>query len=146
MARICSKGLCVQPAEPGCNGRCAGHAVKTDRGERATYNTEHERLRVECFERDRWTCRTCGWCPQFVAEVIECVDQFGIEMMPTQMILDELKKVYKLKGPDRQWLESDHIFPATERPDLAYTLSNRQTLCNRCHYKKTKEYTERGNR
>lgn len=35
-------------------------------------------------------------------------------------------------------LEVDHIEPVRTRPDLAYELSNLQTLCVRCHSRKTR--------
>lgn len=35
-------------------------------------------------------------------------------------------------------LEIDHIQPVRDRPDLAYDLDNLQTLCGRCHAKKTR--------
>lgn len=39
---------------------------------------------------------------------------------------------------ERRRLEIDHIEPVRDRPDLAYTLSNLQTLCGRCHARKTR--------
>ncbi|PKQ13217.1 MAG: endonuclease [Alphaproteobacteria bacterium HGW-Alphaproteobacteria-1] len=38
----------------------------------------------------------------------------------------------------RHRLEIDHIEPVRTRPDLAYSLSNLQTLCGRCHARKTR--------
>ncbi|MEM9966480.1 MAG: HNH endonuclease signature motif containing protein [Pseudomonadota bacterium] len=38
----------------------------------------------------------------------------------------------------RRGLECDHILPVRDRPDLAYTLSNLQILCGRCHARKTR--------
>ena len=35
-------------------------------------------------------------------------------------------------------LEVDHIQPVRTRPDLAYSLENLQTLCPRCHSRKTR--------
>lgn len=35
-------------------------------------------------------------------------------------------------------LEIDHIEPVKLRPDLAYSLNNLQTLCGRCHARKTR--------
>ena len=34
-------------------------------------------------------------------------------------------------------LEVDHIEPVRKRPDLAYEMGNLQTLCARCHSRKT---------
>lgn len=39
---------------------------------------------------------------------------------------------------ERRGLECDHIEPVRDRPDLAYTLSNLQILCGRCHSRKTR--------
>jgi len=38
----------------------------------------------------------------------------------------------------RRRLEIDHMEPVRHRPDLAYSLSNLQTLCGRCHARKTR--------
>ncbi|WP_398577353.1 HNH endonuclease [Staphylococcus sp. IVB6181] len=42
----------------------------------------------------------------------------------------------KLTINQHQSLEVDHIIPLEERPDLAYDLSNLQSLCNSCHSRK----------
>ena len=39
---------------------------------------------------------------------------------------------------ERRRLEIDHIEPVRTRPDLAYSLANLQTLCGRCHARKTR--------
>lgn len=39
---------------------------------------------------------------------------------------------------ERRRLEVDHIEPVRDRPDLAYSLTNLQTLCGRCHARKTR--------
>jgi 5-methylcytosine-specific restriction enzyme A len=39
---------------------------------------------------------------------------------------------------ERRRLEIDHIEAVRHRPDLAYSLSNLQTLCGRCHARKTR--------
>lgn len=38
----------------------------------------------------------------------------------------------------RHRLEIDHIEPVRTRPDLAWSLANLQTLCGRCHSRKTR--------
>lgn len=38
----------------------------------------------------------------------------------------------------RKRLECDHVLPVRDRPDLAYSLSNLQILCPRCHARKTR--------
>lgn len=35
-------------------------------------------------------------------------------------------------------LEVDHVIPIRKRPDLAYDMSNLQSLCASCHTKKTR--------
>lgn len=39
---------------------------------------------------------------------------------------------------DRRRLEVDHIKPVRTHPDLAYVMSNLQTLCIACHARKTR--------
>ena len=39
---------------------------------------------------------------------------------------------------ERRRLECDHGLPVRDRPDLAYSLSNIQVLCGRCHARKTR--------
>lgn len=39
---------------------------------------------------------------------------------------------------ERRRLEIDHIEPVKTHPDLAYVLANLQTLCGRCHARKTR--------
>ena len=39
---------------------------------------------------------------------------------------------------ERRRLEIDHIEAVRTRPDLAYSLSNIQVLCGRCHARKTR--------
>jgi len=39
----------------------------------------------------------------------------------------------------RQRLEVDHIRPVRDAPELAFELSNLQTLCSSCHTLKTRE-------
>lgn len=39
---------------------------------------------------------------------------------------------------ERRRLECDHIEPVRDRPNLSYVLSNLQTLCGRCHARKTR--------
>lgn len=43
-----------------------------------------------------------------------------------------------VKCGERRRLEVDHIEPVRDRPDLAYSLTNLQTLCGRCHARKTR--------
>ncbi|MGJ8586977.1 MAG: HNH endonuclease [Yoonia sp.] len=39
---------------------------------------------------------------------------------------------------ERRGLECDHIEPVKTHPELAFTLSNLQMLCGRCHARKTR--------
>jgi len=39
---------------------------------------------------------------------------------------------------ERRRLEVDHVLPVRDRPDLSYSLGNLQTLCGRCHSRKTR--------
>ncbi len=39
---------------------------------------------------------------------------------------------------ERRRLEIDHIQPVRTHPELSYSLANLQTLCGRCHSRKTR--------
>lgn len=39
---------------------------------------------------------------------------------------------------ERRRLECDHVLPVRDHPELAYSLSNLQILCGRCHARKTR--------
>jgi len=39
---------------------------------------------------------------------------------------------------ERRRLEIDHVHPVRTHPELAYSLANLQTLCGRCHARKTR--------
>lgn len=43
-----------------------------------------------------------------------------------------------VKCGSRHRLEVDHVASVRDRPDLAFTLSNAQTLCATCHNAKTR--------
>lgn len=66
-----------------------------------------------------------------------------------KVIKSERWKALRLQALDRdEWacvecgtryrLEVDHILPVRDRPDLSYSLGNLQTLCGRCHARKTR--------
>lgn len=40
--------------------------------------------------------------------------------------------------PERRRLEVDHIQPVRTHPELSFDLGNLQTLCGRCHARKTR--------
>lgn len=39
---------------------------------------------------------------------------------------------------ERRRLEVDHVLPVRDRPELSFVLGNLQTLCGRCHARKTR--------
>ena len=39
---------------------------------------------------------------------------------------------------ERRGLEVDHVLPVRDRPDLAWSIDNLQSLCGRCHARKTR--------
>jgi 5-methylcytosine-specific restriction enzyme A len=39
---------------------------------------------------------------------------------------------------ERRRLEIDHVLPVRDRPDLAFEITNLQTLCGSCHARKTR--------
>ncbi|MDD4312265.1 MAG: HNH endonuclease [Eubacteriales bacterium] len=49
----------------------------------------------------------------------------------------------KRYGRNKPAVVAHHIEPITERPELAYVLSNRRALCDACH---NKRHPEKGGR
>ena len=43
-----------------------------------------------------------------------------------------------VRCPERRRLEVDHILPVKTHPELAFDMSNLQTLCGPCHARKTR--------
>ena len=136
-------------SEPGCGGvaaagepRCEEHARQhrtashrlydSQRGSRVErgYDSDHDRLRIQCFQRDDWRCRECGWEP----DVVRGCRLADIEAPPAEVVLDELRRA-KLAGDPR--VHADHVLPIADRPELRLDLANMQTLCDWCHRCKT---------
>jgi hypothetical protein len=97
---------------------------------RRGYDAEHEKLRIQCFERDHWRCVDCGWEPSVVRDFKE----YQLGDPPLQIILDELRTRWH-KG--ERHLHADHDVAIQERADLRLCLDNYRTRCNRCHAAKT---------
>jgi 5-methylcytosine-specific restriction endonuclease McrA len=96
------------------------------------YNTASwDRIRIQCFERDGWTCIDCGWQPR----IVETWARLGTNRLPpTAAILAELRQRYNAK---QTHLHCDHIETIAARAELRLTLSNLATRCNRCHDRRT---------
>jgi 5-methylcytosine-specific restriction endonuclease McrA len=75
------------------------------------------RIRREVFSRDEFTCKACDW---------------------TAIVPDEWAGRYTISGTNAagKWvyLELDHVLPYSLGGP--FTVSNLQTLCNRCNAKK----------
>jgi 5-methylcytosine-specific restriction endonuclease McrA len=139
--RGCSESGCRGAAAPG-SARCETHTASIRsasqrfhddrRGSRIErgYDGAHERLRVQCFQRDDWRCCTCGWEPQVVMD-FRIAD---LGTVPADAVLDELRRA-KLAG--ERHLHADHVLPIADRPELRLDLGNMQTLCDWCHKRKT---------
>jgi 5-methylcytosine-specific restriction enzyme A len=128
---------------PGCpeltlGGPCQVHRRQQQRGHdmrRGTptergYDADHRRLRILCFQRDRWRCVDCGWEPVIVADF----RRFELGDPPTDRILAELRDRHNRK---ERHLHADHQIPISERPDLRLDLDNLRTRCDGCHNAKT---------
>lgn len=132
----CSAG-CGRLANAG-SGRCPACTKKdqrqhdTRRGTPSArgYDADHQRLRLQAFERDGWRCVDCGWEP----DIIRGFRQNDLGEPPTDEILEELRqrKVLKLRH-----LHGEHDVPVVDRPDLRLDLDNYRTRCNLCHAVKT---------
>ena len=129
-----------QCSQPGCSAllsegsRCPNHIRRHYSGKTVErgYDAVHERLRVQCFQRDDWRCRACGWEP----EVVGLYRNLNMGDPPVATVMKELRSRFAAK--DRH-LHADHIKDIAVRPDLARDLDNYQTLCSVCHGRKTRE-------
>ncbi len=140
--RSCSEVGCANLVE--C-GKCASHkrviwrllarqsGTSTERG----YDAKHRKMRVSCFVRDEWKCVDCGWKPDILSDF----HRFGLGEPPVERILAELSQNFRAR---KIHLVADHIIPIQVRPDLRLELSNLQTLCDKCHNRKTLEEVKRG--
>jgi 5-methylcytosine-specific restriction endonuclease McrA len=95
------------------------------------YDAYHRRLRILCFQRDRWRCVDCGWEPDIAADF----RRFELGDPPTDRVLAELRDRHN-RG--ERHLHANHQIPIAERPDLRLDLANLQTLCDGCHSAKTR--------
>jgi 5-methylcytosine-specific restriction endonuclease McrA len=95
------------------------------------YDADHRKLRILCFQRDSWRCVTCGWEPDIVTDC----RRFELGDPPVEKVLDELRQ--RLNRGERH-LHADHRVPIAVRPELRLALDNLQTLCDRCHNRKTR--------
>lgn len=139
--RGCSEAGCGAFAA-GSESRCEEHARKhrsasqclydSQRGSRVErgYDSDHQRLRVLCFQRDEWRCRACGWEP----DVVRDCRLAGIDAPPAAVVLEELRRA---KNARERHLHADHILPIATHPGLRLELENLQTLCDWCHRCKT---------
>ena len=134
-------------SSPGCRGvcdeggYCLTHRRQRDR-QRGTpvergYDAEHRKLRILCFQRDSWRCADCGWEPDIVADC----RRFELGDPPVEKVLNELRQ--RLNRGERH-LHADHRVPIAARPDLRLVLDNLQTLCDRCHNRKTRREKDGG--
>jgi 5-methylcytosine-specific restriction endonuclease McrA len=113
---------------------CAACSQKreTRRGSSADrgYGKQHRKLRILCFTRDEWRCRKCGWEPAIIEEFRKC----DMGMPESEVVLKELRKAFAL---GERHLHADHIVPIEQDENRRLDLENMQTLCDRCHRRKT---------
>lgn len=136
-SRLCSYagGRCPNDALPG--GLCEKHATvrkSRDAELQKHYGRQHRKLRIQCFERDGWTCKRCGWKPKAILDWEE-LQQFSKFPFPSSESLQQQMTAEYRKG--RRILEAHHLQDVETRPDLAADLSNYQTLCDACHAAET---------
>jgi 5-methylcytosine-specific restriction enzyme A len=134
--RACSTPGCAGLAEngPRCEAckKLQDRVYESRRGSpwRRGYDDVHQRLRIQCFQRDGWRCVDCGWEPDVIREA----RLYGLPEPPTDVILRELRQRF---NRDDVHLHGDHDIPIEQRPDLRLDLDNYRTRCNRCHSAKT---------
>jgi hypothetical protein len=129
--RNCSNG-CGRLTDNGA--RCATCQKQTDERRLSPtqrgYDKHHDRLRIQCFERDGWKCVDCGWEP----DVVRDSTTYGLDAPPSSVILEELRRQWH---QGKRHLHGDHDIPIQDRPDLRLDLDNYRTRCNECHSAKT---------
>ena len=129
--RSCSKG-CGRLVEGG--GPCSECSRKREQQRGSSYSrgydTNHRRLRVQCFQRDGWKCVDCGWEP----DVVKDARAYGLEEPPANVILEELRVRWH---NNQTHLHGDHDTPIQANPDQRLDVDNYQTRCNECHSRKT---------
>ena len=136
--RGCCEHGCKDVAAAG-SSRCTTHTRSLRRSyddRRGTtvergYDSDHERLRLLCFQRDAWRCRGCGWEPPSV----EAFRLAGFGELPVEAVLEELRQA---KNAGERHLHADHVAPISGQNDpRRLDLDNMQTLCDWCHRRKT---------
>jgi 5-methylcytosine-specific restriction endonuclease McrA len=85
---------------------------------------------VQCFLRDEWRCRECGWEPEIVSQFRLA----GLGLPDPDVVLDELRRAF-LCG--NRHLHADHVVPIESDASQRLDLGNLQTLCDLCHRRKT---------
>lgn len=89
-------------------------------------------LKDKCFERDNYTCRKCGVnnkkLEEWSAREIKWWSK-GIRGINYEGETGDIQ-------PEKVYFEADHIVPIA-LGGAEYDLDNYQTLCDKCHKKKT---------
>ena len=84
------------------------------------------RWKHKVFFRDNYTCRKCG-------------DKFNIEKhCPRANYCSEREYIWFAGQAASGYLDCDHIKPVHIFPDSQWDMANLQSLCRKCHKKKTR--------
>src|ERR1039457_721062 len=76
------------PCEQHRRARQREHDVRRGTSVERGHDADHCRLRVLCFQRDRWRCVDCGWEP----EIVSVFREAGLGVPPAPEVLDELRR------------------------------------------------------
>ena len=90
-------------------------------------SNDWQRWKHKVFFRDEYTCQGCG-------------DSFPIEKhCPRKNYISEREYIWFAGQAASGYFDCDHKIPVEIKPEIQWQMSNLQSLCHRCHKKKTKE-------
>ena len=146
------RGMCCRKKCPGCQLYFDNPRYYEKRGSRKFCSTE-------CFQKSRWDTKNCLYCgvrftrrKSIALEARFCSRQCASKSIQGEKISNWQqyrwsKMVRQRDGMcvecgSKDNLEADHIIPVYHNAEVALSIENGRTLCNKCH-KNTPTYGKR---